>query len=216
MTWRMAATVTSPISRCAEFADGIAQEKLNQQLAIAQDDEVGTLAEALRKMQNDLRVNLEHREQDQARTQLVVDTVSRSLERLAEGDLTTQINEEFSAEYANVKRHFNAAVSSLREIISAVDDSSKTINIGAGEINQASSDLASRTETGAARLEQTALAMNSVTAIVRQTAENAAQARTAITSTDRQAAEGGRSSTMPSWPWARSSGPRNRSARSSA
>ncbi|HZU63317.1 MAG TPA: methyl-accepting chemotaxis protein [Novosphingobium sp.] len=191
MTWRMAGTVSRPISRCAEFAEGIAQEKLNQQLAIAQDDEVGTLAEALRKMQKDLRTNLEQREHDQASTQLVVDTVSKSLERLANGDLTSQITENFSAEYADVKRHFNAAIGSLHKIILSVEDSSKTINIGAGEISQASVDLASRTETGAARLEQTASAMNSVTAIVRQTAENAADARRSIISTDQQAVEGG-------------------------
>jgi methyl-accepting chemotaxis protein len=68
-----------------------------------------------------------------------------------------------------VKRHFNAA-SLAAGIIQSVEDSSKTINIGASEINQASIDLASRTETGAARLEQTASAMNSVTGLVRQTA----------------------------------------------
>jgi len=191
ITWKMAATVARPISRCAEFANGISQQKLNQQLAISQDDEVGTLAEALRKMQTDLRSNLEQREQDQARTQLVVDTVSKSLERVANGDLTTQITAQFSEEYADVKRHFNEAVSSLREIISAVDASSQTINTGASEINQASADLAGRTENSAARLEQTAAAMNSVTAIVRQTAQNTADARTAIGSTHDQATVGG-------------------------
>jgi hypothetical protein len=36
------------------------------------------MAESLRKMQNDLRTNMEQREKDQASTQLVVDTVSKS------------------------------------------------------------------------------------------------------------------------------------------
>jgi len=191
VTWKMAATVSGPISRCAAFAEGISQQKLNQQLAVSQEDEVGTLAEALRKMQTDLRNNLEQREEDQARTQLVVDTVSQSLERVANGDLTTQINVQFTPEYDDVKRHFNEAVSSLRDIISAVDASSQTINTGASEINQASADLAGRTENSAARLEQTAAAMNSVTSIVRQTAQNTADARTAIGTTHDQATVGG-------------------------
>jgi methyl-accepting chemotaxis protein len=116
--------------------------------------------------------------------------VSKNLERLANGDLTAQIVENFSPEFADVKRHFNGAVSSLHRIMRSVEDSSRTISIGVGEINQASIDLANRTETGAARLEQTASAMNSVTAIVRKTAENAAEARRAIISTDQQAVDG--------------------------
>jgi methyl-accepting chemotaxis protein len=151
---------------------------------------VGTLAEALRKMQHDLRTSIERTTQDQASTRLVVDTVSKNLERLANGDLTAQIVENFSPEFADVKRHFNGAVSSLHRIMRSVEDS-RTISIGVGEINQASIDLANRTETGAARLEQTASAMNSVTAIVRKTAENAAEARRAIISTDQQAVDGG-------------------------
>ncbi|GMM62297.1 methyl-accepting chemotaxis protein [Novosphingobium pituita] len=191
MTWRMASSVAQPISGCAQFAEGIAQGNLNQQLAIEQADEVGTLAEALRKMQHDLRTSIERTTQDQASTRLVVDTVSKNLERLANGDLTAQIVENFSPEFADVKRHFNGAVSSLHRIMRSVEDSSRTISIGVGEINQASIDLANRTETGAARLEQTASAMNSVTAIVRKTAENAAEARRAIISTDQQAVDGG-------------------------
>ncbi|WP_294254894.1 methyl-accepting chemotaxis protein [uncultured Sphingomonas sp.] len=151
--------IATPISQCAQFANGIAKEQLDQTLAIHQADEVGTLAEALRKMQEDIKANLARRVDEQAKTEFVVETVSTSLGGLSKGDLTVDIAQAFPSEYEGLKQNFNTALASLRDLIGAVGESTQTIRTGSQEIAQASEDLARRTESNAASLEETSAAL---------------------------------------------------------
>ncbi|WP_245201729.1 methyl-accepting chemotaxis protein [Sphingomonas trueperi] len=151
--------IATPISQCAQFANGIAKEQLDQNLAIHQADEVGTLAEALRKMQEDIKANLARRVDEQAKTEFVVETVSTSLGGLSKGDLTVDIAQAFPSEYEGLKQNFNTALASLRDLIGAVGESTETIRTGSQEIAQASEDLARRTESNAASLEETSAAL---------------------------------------------------------
>ncbi|HEX8484183.1 methyl-accepting chemotaxis protein [Sphingomonas sp.] len=88
--------------------------------------------------------------------QMVVSTVATHLSELAEGNLTTQIEADFTGEYASLKTNFNEALCKLRELIASVRESAASIRTGSGEIAQASEDLARRTESNAASLEETA------------------------------------------------------------
>ncbi len=154
-----AARIARPISQCAEFANGIAREQFDQALDIHQADEVGKLADALQKMQEDIKANLARRADEQAKTAFVVETVSTSLTGLSEGDLTVDIVEAFPADYEGLKQNFNTALGSLRQLIGAVGESTTTIRTGSQEIAQASEDLARRTEANAASLEETSAAL---------------------------------------------------------
>jgi methyl-accepting chemotaxis protein len=59
--------IAKPIRSCADFANGIARNDFNQTLNIEQQDEVGGLAQALRKMLDDLKHNIAQRAEDQAK-----------------------------------------------------------------------------------------------------------------------------------------------------
>ncbi|MFA6123948.1 methyl-accepting chemotaxis protein [Sphingomonas sp.] len=154
-----AARIARPIRECAEFADGIAREQLDQTLHIQQVDEVGTLAESLRKMQGDIKISITRRAEEQAKSLLVVDTLLTNLGGLSRGDLTVDITTAFAPEFDELKNNFNAALLNLRELIGAVGESTAGILTGSGEIAQASEDLARRTESNAASLEQTSAAI---------------------------------------------------------
>ena len=151
--------IAQPISQCADFANGIARERMDQVLEIHQADEVGTLAEALRKMQEDIKSNIARRADEAAKTEFVVETVSSSLGGLSQGDLTVDITAAFPPEYEGLKDNFNTALGSLRGLIGAVGESAATIRNGSVEIAQASEDLARRTESNAASLEETSAAL---------------------------------------------------------
>jgi methyl-accepting chemotaxis protein len=56
--------IAKPIRRCATFAIGISRQELSQTLEIEQVDEVGVLADALRKMQGDLKSAITQRTAD--------------------------------------------------------------------------------------------------------------------------------------------------------
>jgi methyl-accepting chemotaxis protein len=110
-----------------------------------------------------------------AEQQLVVQSLEAGLGQLAQGDLTAQITAEFSADYATVKTNFNDALSSLRELIGAVTESTAAIRTGSGEIAQASEDLARRTEANAASLEETSAAVTQMDGRLKATAEAASR-----------------------------------------
>jgi methyl-accepting chemotaxis protein len=154
-----AARIARPIRECAEFADGIAREQLDQTLHIQQVDEVGTLAESLRKMQGDLKTSITRRAEEQAKSLLVVDTLLTNLGGLSRGDLTVDITTTFAPEFDELKNNFNSALLNLRTLIGAVGESTAGILTGSGEIAQASEDLARRTESNAASLEETSAAI---------------------------------------------------------
>jgi methyl-accepting chemotaxis protein len=115
----------------------------------------------------------EEREAAAARQAEVMEALTDSLAKLADGNLTVTINKPFAPEYERVRTDFNAAVEGVREII----QHSAAIGIGTNEIAGAADDLAKRTEQQAASLEETAAALDEITATVKQTASGSEQAQ---------------------------------------
>ncbi len=101
----------------------------------------------------------------------VVEALSRSLGRLADGDLTIEIPGSFAENYDQLRRDFNETVAKLRETIGFVIENANLIGNEAGGINSAVSELSRRTESQAATLEQTAAAMSELTASVSSSAK---------------------------------------------
>ncbi|AQR73587.1 methyl-accepting chemotaxis protein [Sphingomonas sp. LM7] len=139
-------------------------------------DEVGAMARtvlvfreaAVQKEQADAAKKIADAEQ-----QRVVATLESNLSKLAQGDLTSEINEAFSPTYESVKVNFNGAVAELRSLIGTVMESASTIRTGSGEIAQASEDLARRTEANAASLEETSAAVTQMDGRLKATAASA-------------------------------------------
>jgi len=103
----------------------------------------------------------------------IVRGMTANLSRLADGDLTAEITEEYPGDYAELRTNFNAALVSLRALIGTVNESASTIRTGSGEIAQASENLARRTEANAASLEQTSAAVAQMNQRLKLTAESA-------------------------------------------
>ncbi|WP_417258918.1 methyl-accepting chemotaxis protein [Celeribacter sp.] len=119
----------------------------------------------------DARQKAMKREQDQ-----VVDGLRVSLKKLAEGDLTARLEQEFGAEYETLRSDYNTAVDNLLEAMSNVVENADMIRGEASEISSAADDLSRRTEKQAATLEETATALDELTSSVRSASEGANQA----------------------------------------
>ncbi len=136
-------------------------------------DEVGTMAKSVLVFKEAaLRQEelAEAKKRADAAQALVVETLEDRLGKLAGGDLTASIETRFDTEYDGLKQNFNAAVTSLRELITAVIESAETISTGSAEIAQASEDLARRTEGAAASLEETSAAVSQMDQRIKATA----------------------------------------------
>jgi methyl-accepting chemotaxis protein len=110
----------------------------------------------------------------------VVDALARALASLADGDLTVRLSADVAADYATLKRDFNAALTSLDDTISTIAEATSGIGAGTEQISQASDDLSRRTEQQAASLEETAAALDEITATVRRTASGASETSTVV------------------------------------
>ncbi len=112
--------------------------------------------------------------------QKVFEQISSGFHKMADGDLTVQIEEEFTGNYEDLRKNFNETVLKLKDVVSTVVVNSSNIKSGAGEISQATDDLSKRTEQQAATLEETAASLEEITSTVDATAVGAKQANDVV------------------------------------
>lgn len=155
--------VTGPLSAMTERMRRLAEGDTDIEVADEdRRDEIGEMARAVLVFRDDARqqkADALAKAQADAEQQQVVETLQEALTGLSGGDLTVDIKQEFPPSYAAVRTDFNGAIAKLRELISAVAESTVRINTGSQEIAAASEDLATRTESNAASLEETSAAM---------------------------------------------------------
>jgi methyl-accepting chemotaxis protein len=142
-------------------------------------------AESARKEADELRAEVEEVQE------IVVEETARALSRLAEGDLTARITEDFTGDYRKLKDDFNSAIGRLESSMTEISSNTAAMRSGAGEISQAADDLSRRTEQQAATLEETAAALDQITATVRRTAEGAQRAGVVVGSAREDAERSG-------------------------
>ncbi|MBU2329280.1 MAG: hypothetical protein KJ755_18325 [Alphaproteobacteria bacterium] len=96
--------------------------------------------------------------------------LAKSLQKLADGDLSCRIDKAFAGPLDALRTSFNASVDKLDEALSQVGQIAATIRTGTGRIGQANNDLSARSERQAVSVDETATALSSVMATVKQTA----------------------------------------------
>ncbi|CAM3278063.1 methyl-accepting chemotaxis protein [Paracoccus nototheniae] len=123
------------------------------------------------------------RDAEMAEQARVVRDIGDALNRLAGGDLTTQItstaSDPFPKGYESLRKAFNSVIATLSGTVTRIADVADQVRGGSDEITSAARDLSSRAETQAATLEQSAAALNQMSESVRSTAERARQAEQA-------------------------------------
>jgi methyl-accepting chemotaxis protein len=121
----------------------------------------------------------------------VVDGLGRGLERLAQGDLTYRVREDWAGEYQKIQNDFNNAIDQLQETLTAIVESTREVSSASAEISSSTTDLSQRTEEQAANLEETSASMEEISATVKKNAENAQQANDLMQGTRGVASRGG-------------------------
>ena len=120
-----------------------------------------------------------------------IDQAKALAARIAEGDLTGDMQPEGHDEAAELLRTLLAMQVSLRNIVAQVQQSTDNITNASTEIATGNQDLSSRTEQAASSLQQTASSMEQLTGTVKQTADSARTANQLASSASASAAKGG-------------------------
>jgi methyl-accepting chemotaxis protein len=109
-------------------------------------------------------------------TQKALESTSQVLNRVARGDLTQTVQNDYAGIFGQLKDDTNTTVEKLRELVGRIKEASDAINTAAKEIAAGNQDLSSRTEEQASSLEETASSMEQLNATVKQNADSARQA----------------------------------------
>lgn len=111
----------------------------------------------------------------------LIDAVEPAFARLAAGDLTVRISTAFNNDFDIIRDHFNRTAAALEETIRSVAVSVGNIDNGTREINAGAGDLSRRTEQQAASLEETAAALDEITVNVTNAQRRVEEARSVTT-----------------------------------
>ncbi|PPV06151.1 methyl-accepting chemotaxis protein [Xanthomonas bromi] len=143
------------------------------------------------RFQYDFRAMVDSLNQLMATADANLQALSKVLQAIAAGDLTTGMHGNFHGVFARMRDDANATVAQLADIVGRIQVSTDAINDAASEIASGNQDLSQRTEQQAANLEETAASMEELTSTVRNNAEHARRANQLVVSAATVASQGG-------------------------
>ncbi|TAU79289.1 methyl-accepting chemotaxis protein [Rhizobium leguminosarum] len=121
-----------------------------------------------------------------------VNTIGAALTKVAQGDLSFNIDQPFAPDFEGLRNTMNEALAQMRNTLSHVARSTDQIDTGTREISQSAEDLSKRTEQQAASLEETAAALDEITVNVNNAAKRAEEARHAAATASQNAERSGK------------------------
>ena len=187
-----------PIRAMTDYMRSLTEGRYDQVPFEGRRDEIGEMAKSVevfrasliegisaRQREDEARQDAERqrhyqeaeRQTSDAERQMVVQSLAKGLERLADGELSFRIDQAFKGNYDQLRRDFNAAMEAVQTALGSVQKMTANVGVGSREIAEASEDLSRRTEHQAATLEETSASLHQITATVRQTSDRASSAR---------------------------------------
>ena len=115
----------------------------------------------------------------------------RLAQRIAEGDLTHEVQVRQHDEVGALMLHMQRMQESLRTLVQQVQQASSQVSVASSEIAGGNHNLSERTEQTASHLQHTSSAMDSLAREVKHSAQASAQARAQADNAAQVAAEGG-------------------------
>ncbi|WP_143181940.1 methyl-accepting chemotaxis protein [Thalassospira sp. TSL5-1] len=159
-----ARSIAKPIRSCADFANGIARNDFDQTLHIEQQDEVGVLAQALRKMLEDLKRNIAQRAEDQARAE---EERRQALNAMAD---------EFESSVGGLVSGVTMAATELQATAKSMSQTANTTSERAVVVAAASEQTAKNVQTVASATEELSASFVEIGARVEESTEIIASA----------------------------------------
>ncbi|ODT82028.1 MAG: chemotaxis protein [Pelagibacterium sp. SCN 64-44] len=128
---------------------------------------------------------------ERKRAEGVIAALHESLSKMAQGDLSGRIEEEFTGQYEQLRQAFNQSLLRLRDIVGSLQKTSRALKTATGEILSGANDLSERTTRQAATIEETSASVEQLSQAVQDNAGRAATASQKAQSVSSGATEGG-------------------------
>ncbi|MGG7517360.1 methyl-accepting chemotaxis protein [Allorhizobium undicola] len=116
-----------------------------------------------------------------------VNEVGNVVGRIANGDLSRDMQGNFKGVFADLQRNMNHSLERLRATMLEISGKAMTIDRSTVDLSSAAEDLSHRTEQQAAALEETSAALEEITVVVKTSSERATEASRMVTEAKRSA-----------------------------
>ncbi|MFT4162906.1 HAMP domain-containing methyl-accepting chemotaxis protein [Shinella zoogloeoides] len=161
---------------------GVFKENALSKIRIEEESEQQRAAAEAERARNDAEKQSLDREIDFA-----VNALAAGLGRLAQGDLSRQIETPFNGRLEQLRQDFNVSLVRLQDTLGQIRTNALSIQRSGSDMLQSADALSKRTESQASSLEETAAAVEQITATVRSSAERAHEANLVVGTTKRSA-----------------------------
>lgn len=156
-------SISRPVVDIAKTADKIAEGDLSEDIIIERKDEIGTLANAFKKMT------------------AYLNSMAVCAEEIAQGDLRAEVSPK--SEKDVLGNAFNVMISGLREIISEVKTGAAQISAASSQISATSEKTVKNSESSAAAVEETTSTMHEMSANIENVARSAKSQASSVSET---------------------------------
>jgi methyl-accepting chemotaxis protein len=164
--------IVKPLSKGVSMAEAVARGDLEAQIDVYQNDEVGKLLEALRKMVENLKATV------------------RVAEQIALGDLGVTV--KVLSEKDTLGKSLTEMLEKLNEIVGEVKISAANVASGSQQLSATSEQMSQGATEQASAVEEASSSMEEMSANIRQNADNASQTEKIAQKASEDAAEGGK------------------------
>lgn len=164
-TYFVSAQIANPIKKITGVAKQIADGNFNVSLAVKSKDEIGQLAQAF-GLTIDQLVNY----------QGYIDEISASLLAVSQGDLTVELQREYTGQFEKLKENMQAMLGNLNATMTRISESALQVDSGSDQVSTGAQALSQGATEQASAIEELSASLEEVTAQIKQNAENAKMA----------------------------------------
>jgi len=154
----LAHALSRPINEMAVAAKSLAQGNLDVDITYVSKDEIGSLANSLKTAASTLK--------------LYVSDISENMNLIAQGDMTTEITQDYHGDFAPIKAAFRQITNDLSETLSIINTSSEQVSSGADQVSSGAQALAQGATEQASSTQELSATISEVSESVRQNADN--------------------------------------------
>lgn len=133
-----------PIVKVSEQMIALSGGNLHNNFDLSEDDsEVGKMVAAINYMKQNLSG--------------MIAEISENLKQMGQGNYQIELHQKYVGEYVQIQQSFNEIIEDMKDTVSTIQNVSKEINSGSGQLADAAEDLASACTTQASQISDIAI-----------------------------------------------------------
>lgn len=150
--------IARPIKNILEGTMQVSEGNLNYRIDYNSKNEFGILAHSVRKIINIMNS--------------YVNNISLTLEKIAQGDLTTTVDMDYIGDYGPIKDSMAHIIDSLNDIILKINDASEQVSSGSNQVSGGSQALSQSATEQASAIQELSASISEISEQVKDTAQS--------------------------------------------